>query len=104
MRLRNTLIYFLKSSQNLRKHLLHLYLNENIVRFYSNVMLCHSSSNDAVTKDVKVSCGFILMARTYPPPAIKINFAGSTDNEKVINFHFNCYSIIFNSVHKCHVK
>lgn len=66
MRLRNTLIYFLKSSQNLRKHLLHLYLNENIVRFYSNVMLCHSSSNDAVTKDIKVSCGFILMTRTYP--------------------------------------
>ena len=42
-----------------------IHLNENIVRFYSNVMLCHSSSNDAVTKDVKVSCGFILMARTY---------------------------------------
>jgi hypothetical protein len=29
-----------------------------------SVMLCRSSSNDAVTKDVIVSCGFILMART----------------------------------------
>ena len=37
---------------------------KNIVRFYVSVMLCRSSSNDAVTKDVIVSCGFILMART----------------------------------------
>ena len=37
---------------------------KNIVRFYMSVMLCRSSSNDAVTKDVIVSCGFILIGRT----------------------------------------
>ena len=65
MRLRNTLIYFFEIFTEFTQTFITIHLNENIVRFYSNVMLCHSSSSDAVTKDVKVSCGFILMARTY---------------------------------------
>ena len=64
MRLRDTLIYFFEIFTKFTQTFITIHLNENIVRFYSNVMLCHSSSNDAVTKDVIVSCGFILMART----------------------------------------